>query len=54
VQALTAAVLELLANPARAQSMGAAGRKRAEQLFNADGMTAAVSAVYDAVSSAHE
>jgi glycosyltransferase involved in cell wall biosynthesis len=51
--ALAAAVLESLADPAIQQSMGAAGRARAERLFSADGMAAAVSGVYDAVASAH-
>ena len=54
VPALASAVLDLVADPSRARAMGAAGRQRAEQVFNADGMTAAMSAVYDAVSSAHE
>lgn len=51
--ALAAAVLEILEDPARRQSMGAAGRRRAETLFNADRMAAAVSGVYDAVAHAH-
>ena len=54
VPALAAAVLELLEDPARSQQMGARGRQRAERYFNADGMTEAVSGVYDAVCVAHE
>jgi glycosyltransferase involved in cell wall biosynthesis len=48
--ALASAVLDLLNDPARARAMGASGRQRAEEFFNADRMTAAVSGVYDAVS----
>lgn len=47
--ALAAAVLEVLADPARQQEMGASGRKRAERYFHAVGMTRAVTAVYDAI-----
>jgi glycosyltransferase involved in cell wall biosynthesis len=54
VPALASAVLDLLADPARSQQMGARGRQRAERYLNADGMTAAVSGVYDAVCVAHE
>lgn len=51
--ALAAAVLEILANPAMQRSMGSAARVRAERLFSADAMAAAVTGVYDAVASAH-
>jgi len=52
--ALASAILEIIGDPLRRASMGASGRRRAEQFFNADLMTAATSRVYDAVSSAHE
>ena len=52
--ALAGAVLELLADPARGQAMGVAGRRRAMQYFDAARMTAAVTAVYDAIANAHE
>ena len=52
--ALAGAVLEVLADPSRQRAMGASGRKRAERYFDAARMTAAVTGVYDAISSAHE
>lgn len=48
--ALGRAVLDLLGRPQQAQAMGVAGRRRALQYFDADGMTASVAAVYDLVS----
>jgi glycosyltransferase involved in cell wall biosynthesis len=54
VPALASAVIDLVADPARSREMGVRGRQRAERLFNADNMTAAVSGVYDAVCGAHE
>jgi glycosyltransferase involved in cell wall biosynthesis len=48
--ALGRAVLDLLGHPEHAQAMGVAGRRRALQYFDADGMTASVAAVYDLVS----
>lgn len=52
--ALARAVLELLADPARQRELGLSGRKRAQRYFAAAGMTAAVAAVYDAISREHE
>ncbi len=48
--ALASAILEVLADPQRRQEMGAAGRTRAARYFGAAAMTAAVAAVYDAIS----
>lgn len=47
--ALAQRIVELLADPAQAAAMGAAGRRRALERFDADVMTASVAAVYDLV-----
>lgn len=49
-QALAAALRELLDNPQRINAYGAAGRRRVEERFSLDAMTAAYLQVYDAVS----
>ncbi len=49
-QALAAALRELLDNPQRINAYGAAGRRRVEERFSLDAMTAAYLHVYDAVS----
>jgi glycosyltransferase involved in cell wall biosynthesis len=46
--ALAAAVVEVLADPARARAMGEAGRRRAEEWCDPDGAVGAIVAVYDA------
>jgi glycosyltransferase involved in cell wall biosynthesis len=51
--AMANAVLTLLDDPAAAARLGAAGRARALQRFNADLMTASVAAVYDSVRTPH-
>ena len=43
---LADAILALLNNPGRAQALGAAGRRRAERVFNLDGMVARYEALY--------
>jgi glycosyltransferase involved in cell wall biosynthesis len=47
--ALAGALLELLADPARRQAMGRAGRRRFEERFTADRMVEATLAVYDEI-----
>lgn len=47
VEALTAAVELLLADPARRQDFGAAGRRRASEAFSLDGMCANMETLYD-------
>ena len=48
--ALGQSVLDIIGDPARADEMGRAGRRRALQYFDAEVMTASVAAVYDLVS----
>jgi len=45
--ALAAALLELIADPARARSLGEAGRRRFEERFSAERMVAETLAVYE-------
>lgn len=52
--ALGLSVVDILRDPARAQAMGDAGRRRALQYFDADVMAAAVAAVYDSIPDQHE
>lgn len=49
VLALGRAISEVVADSAKATAMGLAGRKRALQYFDADGMTASVAGVYDSL-----
>jgi glycosyltransferase involved in cell wall biosynthesis len=48
-EALSNAIEQLLADPARARAMGAAGRRRAEDHFSWEAVTARLSGLYDAV-----
>lgn len=48
-EALGRSILDILDDPARARTMGEAGRRRALQYFDADVMTASVAAVYDLI-----
>jgi starch synthase len=44
--ALAGAIMELLADPGRARQLGAAGRRRAEERFSWDGVTARLRGLY--------